>query len=343
MNKRAIIVGAGPAGASAAIGLRRSGFDVIVYEQRIKWAERVCGSFLNSEAVCHLKWLNVDLTGAAVGACRLTTSAGTETDVDLKGEGLAVPRYQLETALLKRVEIEGGEIQAGSRVRNARDIEADLIVAAGGRFALADPARTMGGQGWYGWNARFRGLPHHPGELSLHFYPGGYVGTLTFEDGTSNVSGLTYRTDKSPVSWGRTVEDARSKQIFLDRLLSRSERISDWKGIGPLPYSAVMKSADGILPVGDAAAVGDPFLGEGIGRALGAGAMLYDVGRSARKDFLTEYARLWKNAYERRLWFGALARTVIRNGLFYRPILQTLIGIYTRFDHHHGRLDHTTV
>ena len=48
MNLTAIVVGAGPAGLSASIGLARAGFSVRVLEQRKEWQKRVCGSFLSS-------------------------------------------------------------------------------------------------------------------------------------------------------------------------------------------------------------------------------------------------------------------------------------------------------
>ena len=209
------------------------------------------------------------------------------------------------------------------------EFKADFVVFADGRFSI--PFRNQKSQksGWYGWNARFKNIKQHPGDLSLHFFPNGYVGLLTFSDQTTNVSGLIYRRKQGDLSWERIMEEALFKQSFLKKILSSGSRISSWKGVGPLPYTFGMRKNETHLLAGDAAGTGDPFFGEGIGRALGAGPMLarlFSENPLDLTDRINAYEKLWKKSYAARFHFGFLARLAIQNPFLYYPVLTLLLG-----------------
>lgn len=196
---------------------------------------------------------------------------------------------------------------------------ADLVVRADGRFSAAAPAKTGG---WFGWNAAFRGADAAPGQLSLHFRPGGYVGVVTFPDGTSNVCGLLHRTAGAASSWEDVFSEETSRLPSLKALLRGAERVSEWRGVGPLPFSWRLRASEG-LPVGDAAAVGDPYMGEGIARALGAGALLAETlaGLPENATFRridARYQALWERRYRARLLFGGMARLLLRRPMMLR-------------------------
>lgn len=365
--KRAIVIGAGPAGASAALGLLSAGWRVRLIDRRIRWTGRVCGSFLNSEAVHHLHRLNllddVRRAGApAVSRCRVTSATGPAADfpVDARGggPGLAISRDVLEPILLRAVERRGGEVAFGVEANSVtgggdgNDVvsghrtaggkrepwseTADLTILADGRFTRgrATPPRQNGG--WFGWNARFNGARHEPGEMSLHLFPGGYVGTLTFADGSTNVSGLFYLQGEGGISWGEIFDEAIRRQPHLRRALLGAHRTSAWAGVGPLPFDRRARyRTGGPIRVGDAAAVGDPFLGEGIGRGLGAGFMVARAMRQAAgtgRPPEAVYADLWSRAYAARIKFGRITRASIRRPFLFRPVVGGLIygGAATR-------------
>ncbi len=354
MNEKVVVVGGGPAGASAALGFLRAGYDVTLLEQRNHWLGRVCGAFLDAEAVQHLRWLNVFDDMVSAGATRVPTSVLTtarRTVLRLNTEqltdtGWGLPRQQLEEILIKSVVRSGGLVKIGTRVISyqkdgddwvvlARELEgttafrAKHLVLSNGRF------NPMSGQpigkraGWYGWNALFEDVPQEPGEMSMHFYPGGYVGVLTFRDGTSNVCGLRHRRNGDHGGWNDVFADAMERQPNLEDLLKDARRVSEWRGVGPLPFGRRKLSGGGPILAGDAAAVGDPFMGEGIGRALGAGPMIFQAleksGARASDDiFRREYARLWRESYKARFKLGFWMRRLMGPAPMSGPILEFL-------------------
>jgi flavin-dependent dehydrogenase len=337
----AIVVGAGPAGLSAAIALRMAGVDVVVLEQHPSPPPRVCGAFVNPEGAAHLETLGVTARLAAVAApvteATLTWPGGGSPRVPIArgaSAGLAVPRPVLERAMVEQLAAVGGRVRWSARVIGAERrgckwavdvmsgsdhdrLVAQWLVVADGRFSSLSgrrPPKTRAG--WFGWNASFAGVEEPPGALSLHFGLHGYVGLLTFLDGTTNVCGLTRRDGSTTVSWEAVLAEAIDEQPALASLLRPATRVDAFRGVGPLPFSRRMWAADGPLLAGDAAAVGDPYMGEGISRALGTGpaltAALEHGGLAGSRLPLSEsYNAVWRHRYHPRLRFGTAARWML--------------------------------
>jgi flavin-dependent dehydrogenase len=313
------VLGGGPAGAAAALGLLRRGVAAAVYERRPRWTGRVCGGFLSPEAVGRLGWLGVlekikERGAVPVPRVRVHSAWGFDRTLALPVPGLAFPRKELEDVLLEEVVRRGGKVLLGAA---APDEETPKVLAAG-RFGGAAPPKTR--RGWYGWNAVFEGTGRPAGEMSLHFGPAVYVGALAFADGRMNVSGLLYKDGTAPweTVFQKTMEDIPS----LRSLLGRAHRASDWIGVGPLPHGTDIAPRPGLFPVGDAAAVGDPFLGEGIGRALAAGPMLHAAW--ATPDPWAAYHADWRRTFHRRMVAGAWIRRLLRRPALLRAALPFL-------------------
>jgi 2-polyprenyl-6-methoxyphenol hydroxylase-like FAD-dependent oxidoreductase len=349
----ALVVGAGPAGLSAALALSARGVAVTVFEQHPAPPPRVCGAFINPEGTRHLATLgvleDVKRAGAAVvSTARVVASRGRAIDIRLdRGgmAGLALTRPVLEQVLAGTLVRLGGVVAWGSRVtRLDRDDggwrvdirtgaatsqrRAPLLIAADGRFSSLSGRKTARGRhGWFGWNATWAGIDEPPGHLSLYFYRSGYVGVLVFGDGLANVCGLTRRRPGESTSWDVVCEQALEEQPALARLLRNAERIAPFRGVGPLPFSAAMWSADGPLLAGDAAAVGDPYMGEGISRALGTGPALLssldDVREISDEAIRPIYERVWRRHYHPRLRLGAAARLILASP----RLMATVLGV----------------
>ncbi len=339
----ALVVGAGPAGLSAAIALRTAGVEVVVLEQHASPPPRVCGAFVNPEGVAHLEALGV-LPGLAAAAASVTDATltwpgGGHARVPIaRGAraGLAVPRPVLERAMAEHLCALGGTVRWDTRVigaerqgrRWALDVMsgaahdrlvAPWLVVADGRFSSLSGRRVSKARaGWFGWNASFTGIDQPPGALSLHFGRDGYVGVITFADGVTNVCGLTRRDGSVATPWEDVLAAAIDGQPALSALLRNATRTDPFRGVGPLPFSRRMWAADGPLVAGDAAAVGDPYMGEGISRALGTGpALAAALGRGGLEEsprpMTDRYNAIWRQRYHPRLRFGTTARWLFQH------------------------------
>jgi 2-polyprenyl-6-methoxyphenol hydroxylase-like FAD-dependent oxidoreductase len=281
----------------------------------------------------------------------VTTPDGAESIVHLRQDGedgLGLPRRELEELLLDAVRRAGGRVESGARVRGFARVggrwrvdasgpagpaafDSDFLALADGRFSLARRDAAKPAHGWFGWNALFENVRQDAGRMSLHFHPGGYVGVLTFANGTSNVCGLTYRSARDSKDWETVFQAALARQRFLRDIVGGARRTGDWQGVGPLPFTASRRPSSGPLLVGDAAAVGDPFMGEGLGRALGAGAAVRDalgeapaaVDETALRE---RYAALWDRRYRARLRLGVVTRQALRRPALFRALFVPLAG-----------------
>ncbi len=356
MRREVVVIGGGPAGASAALRLQQIGFTVTILEQRTHWVGRVCGAFLNPEAVAHLEELGIVgmIKGAgavSVESAVLTAPSGASAHVEIHQGGrcgLALPRQALEDRLLKAAQHAGCRIEMGSHAISAQPNRDEWVVSsragrtapisrrfqfvvlADGRFTIGARAIPKTRRGWFGWNAEFERVPQTPGTLSLHFYPGGYIGVLTFADGTSNVCGLICHAAKQLPPWEAVWREALAHQPSLCTLMGNARRTCEWRGVGPLPFTATMRHSDGPILAGDAAAVGDPFMGEGIGRALGAGPLLTQSlklaggPQAAPSAILKIYEQLWVARYTQRLRLGFWSRWLLKRSPFFSPALAVL-------------------
>jgi 2-polyprenyl-6-methoxyphenol hydroxylase-like FAD-dependent oxidoreductase len=356
-SRRAVVVGAGPAGASAALGLVGAGFEVLVLEQRTAWRERVCGGVVNPEGVRHLARLGlVDdvLAGGATWLRETTvwTARGTRGTVPLVRQGtaaLGVSRFTLEDVLLRAVKARGAAVRFGHRVvtvtrcgdawqvvaRTTPDVneryDADLVVLADGRYSStsAKPATRRRG-GWFGWNATFENVGQPPGTLSMHFGAAAYVGLLSLPDGSTNVCGLSLHDDGPRDPWDATWSRMLDASGPLATLAAKARRVSGWRGVGPLPFCPRMRPSEGPLRAGDAAAVGDPYMGEGISRALGTGVLLAAALDDSRGDdaagLARRYGQLWRRRYTPRLVLGTTVRPLQRHPRAFEIALRTLLA-----------------
>lgn len=305
-----MIVGGGPAGAAAAIGLARAGAMPVVIERSPGPRDVVCGGFLGWDALAHLRRFGLD--PARLGARpidRVRLVAGTRVvEADLPGEAAGLSRRTLDAALLQLAEDAGATVLRGRAVRaveghwvrldDGHEIEADSLFVATGKHELRGIARDLGDRPVsVGLRAALASTPKLDqalaGTVELHLYDGGYAGLLVQEDGRVNLC-LT-------VGQGRMAD---GRAAFLSALLTEApllaERIGglpkDWEAIAGVPYGwRAVATSPGIYRVGDQAAVIASFAGDGIAVALASGAgaaqaCLHGDGKGARA-WQAEFAR----------------------------------------------------
>ena len=164
MAARAIVVGAGPGGCSAAIVLARAGFRVQLVEKGRRGRDKVCGDALIPDSLAALEALGclapVLAQARSVDCVRLAVSG--HAPVDLRGRLACFPRSEFDALLLAEAEAAGAEFLpgleftgvrehagrvAGVRLRGANghplELAADYVVLATGAGAAALEAAGM--------------------------------------------------------------------------------------------------------------------------------------------------------------------------------------------------------
>lgn len=272
------MVGAGPAGATAARLLAASGARVVLLEARRIPRPKLCGGGLTPKALPYLvsgaertivrQIERVELSGARVGPARLHLPSARVAMVE---------RAPFDAALVEGAVAAGAEVRDdwpvlevlpetdGVRLRGRRgEILAGVVVAADGepsriarRLGMAPPRRRS--------LALEVDLPfagdRREDELQLRFgVSGGYAWYFPKAD-HANVGILTWRAGRRPGLRGELERYAAGLGLRVDDRAVKGHWIPQGLRAGPTVRGRV-------LLVGDAAAAGDPFFGEGISYAM---------------------------------------------------------------------------
>jgi len=216
-----LVVGAGPAGASAALVLARRGFSVAVVEKQRFPRRKVCGEYISATSWPLLGEMGVRepllaLAGPPVrrvGLFAADHTASAPMPAPRRGEswGRAVGRDRLDPLLLSRAASAGAvvmqpcavvdwEARDGGAVARLRDdaggeneIAARCLIAAQGSWERTGPTldrieRKKGDDDLLGFKAHFHDAALEPGLMPLVLFPGGYGGLVHSDSGRVSFS-----------------------------------------------------------------------------------------------------------------------------------------------------------
>ncbi|MBV9491717.1 MAG: FAD-dependent monooxygenase [Verrucomicrobia bacterium] len=328
-----IVVGAGPAGATAAALTAAAGLRTLIIERTRFPRDKVCGDCVNPDCweifaeigitdrmaklpAAALRW--VDFVAISSHRIRFALPLRPRPETGLS-------RRVLDATLLERATELGAEVwfdepvvavePAWSVSTRSRRAAGRFLVAADGRNSTVARLLRDFPKVWperIAWQTHFAAVstPH----VTLELHPRGYLGLATVDQGRMNLCLVSRARDAAAF---RRAASARFQ-------LPENHR---WSSIAPLSRPPIRSSRPRLLYAGDAGRVVEPFTGEGILYALRTGslaarAILQAVRTGSQAE--TWYARHQDRLYQGRLWVNHLARQAVLHPQFASIALEAL-------------------
>jgi flavin-dependent dehydrogenase len=312
----ALVAGAGPAGASAALALARSGASVLLVERAALPRWKVCGACLGPAALASLDRLGAHDVAARARAVPLAgmvlRSQGKAARLRLSGWA-ALSRATLDEQLVDvavragvtvwteaRAELGPAGVTARTvRVSHAEsemEVEARVVIDATGlgRGLAEDgrPTTHAAPHARVGIGAELDApdYPVPPGELHMAVGRAGYVGLVRVENGRLNVAAAV---DAFALRAGTPGEVVAGILAHAGLPPLPPADAKAWRGTPGLTRSGEA-GGDRLLRVGDAAGYVEPFTGEGIGWALSDGLAVAACARAALEGRLADALAEWR-------------------------------------------------
>lgn len=313
-----IVVGAGPAGSTAAAALARSGRDVLLVDRADFPRDKPCGDGIPPGTVSILNRLGMgEAIRAAhfhpVRAIRLVSNHGREWSAGLDSrldgsEFYIAPRLQLDELIRAQAIVAGATfrraavrapVMDGGRVVGVRaDVDgreehlaARLVIGADGATSsiarALSPDKPPESHRGVAIRAYVEGIATLPHTVEFHFYKPyapGYGWVFPLGESRANV-GVIVRTDcfkRRGISLEALLDDFLSRTDVQHRLGAdrRIHDVATWQ----LPYATTRRHScvfDGAMLIGDAGHLVDSLTGEGIHNAVASGAVAAEVADEA--------------------------------------------------------------
>lgn len=295
----AVVVGAGPAGSSAAYCLARAGAAVALVDRVRFPRDKACGDLLSPRTIQALTELGIALRGAVpVGDLELIGASGRSLPLPWPRRAsypdlaAALPRFDLDEQLRAAAigagaefvqgNVDGLETRAAGAVvalAGGRSLPASFVIGADGSLSrvaelagLVTPAEALWGFAlrYYGEATIERGLVVYWEPEHGRAFPG-YGWAFPDTDGRVNLGlGMSVGGGRDAAgsvarSFPAFVAALRRRQLIGRVTLSSEQRRGGWLKMG----LAGTRAARGrVLLVGDAAGAVNPLVGEGISGAI---------------------------------------------------------------------------
>ena len=350
------VIGAGPAGAAAAIEAARGGAGVVMFEKGSAGRDKVCGDGLTPRAVAALDDLGVSIDGAhridglRMIAGRIRRELPWPAGGRFGAHGAVWPRRELDKRLVEAAAEAGAEVVWETEALPTVEADGSVtgVEAGGRRWTAGMVVMAAGAQGAaarmlgagrdadepFGLAIRtYAPSPRHEDRyleacLTLRDDRGaqvpGYGWMFPAGDGTVNigVGALSTMRGFRRLNLNRLLEGYRAQVAGEWGLGQSLERPRAWR----LPMSAVRRHGPGWVAVGDAAGLINPMNGEGIDYGLESGmlaASLFLEDPAAAPD---AYDRALAQRFDRFLRTGRRFSFLIGHPWILRSGLRLAVG-----------------
>jgi len=318
-----VIVGAGPAGATAAIAARRAGASVLLLDRADFPRDKACGDGIAPHVLDVLR--DLDVAGvedgfAPVLSLRLETPDGAAGGV-LRRPDYTIPRYVLDARIVAAAQAAGAELRrhhvrrvavGGDEVVVDGTVRAGVLIGADGAGSVV--RRMLGHPPNRGRHlaVAIRGYSPYPGLADQRIVTSGprwpaYAWAFPIGDGTANVG-------YGEVMRGRPL----SRAHLLDRLAALLPEVdlADVTSLRahhlPLSTDRPAYGSGRVLLVGDAQSLVNPFTGEGIFYAVLSGSLAGRAAAVAPARAAAAYGAALRRRLGRHLRHSAVAAFLAR-------------------------------
>jgi flavin-dependent dehydrogenase len=326
MKYDALIIGGGPAGATAALLLARAGWSVALIEKGTYPRRKVCGEFISATSLPLLHELGIAqffTSHAGPEVRRVGLFAGDEVLAAAMPEarnafgkwGRALGREHLDLALANLAVANGARIwedTTAGALRRSNDgfvcdilksrspdrLESRLVIVANGsweRTFMPQCPRPHRTTDLLAFKANFTGCDLATDLMPLLVFPGGYGGLVNSDGGRVTLSCcirrdalLRCRREFRASSAGEAVlrHLERSSQ-GLSQLAKRAQRQGSWLSSGPIWPGIRNCYAEGMFFAGNAAGEAHPIIAEGLSMAMQSGWLLAKQLVRAQNEIVT--------------------------------------------------------
>jgi len=318
----AIIIGGGPAGATAAILLADAGWCVALVEQKEFPRRKVCGEYLSAT-----NWRLLSRLGVAERFADLAGPPVRETAIFVgkhqyrarlpsadESFGRALSREKLDLLLIERaaergvvlfqparctaLSQRGTSYTATIELQKSQSLEvaAGTIIAAHGSWEIGglktqrQPA-TPQGSDWLAFKAHFRGTNLAAGLMPLLSFPDGYGGMVHCDEGRASLSCCVRRQRLERLARPRGLS---AGEAVLTHILESCESVrtvldeanldGPWLAAGAIQPGIRRRFREGVFVVGNAAGEAHPAVAEGISMAMQSAWLLVEQIKDRRSD-----------------------------------------------------------
>ena len=336
----AIIVGAGPAGSTAALYADKYNLNCILLDKAIFPRDKICGDALSGKSVRIMEELNLiseveKLNGSEINRITFGGPSHSQFDVHLNGnknnnhitKGFVIPREIFDNYLFNKAKsvtdtLEGFKVKDLIYEKNKligicgvdnegieKIIEAPIILGCdGANSVIARKSKTYKrdmDNTAVAIRCYYEGITGLSNQIELHYISEvkpGYFWLFPAGNNKANIGiGLSKNDAKKEDRTLRNILNEVTLSKYFKERFSNAKPLENPKGWN-LPMGSVHRKnhGDGYMLLGDSAGLIDPFTGEGIGNAMVSAKYAISVVRKAKQS--GDYSENMLKMYDMLLW-----------------------------------------
>ena len=338
-----IIVGAGPAGSASAIKMAGSGLNIALLDKADFPRDKTCGDALSVDVINQLAMLSETLRDEFMSSINKMPSYGVKIfspnhrHVDIpfiyqneKSCGYISPRMNFDNLLFQHAKkysnihvFENCTVTNVIKKDNKVELEtslgkyeANIVIGADGAHSVVNKflgnVKVEKQHYSAGLRVYYEGVTsfHEENYIELHFFKDilpGYLWVFPLADNKANVGigMLSSTVSKKKVNLKETLQTLLKTHPHLADRFKNAKPLETVKGYGlPLGSKKRNISGEGFLLTGDAAALIDPFSGEGIANAIRSGRVAAEhvIKCCEEQNFSAVFNKAYDKEIYHRMW-----------------------------------------